>query len=440
MVNRGVPVAVAAAGVAGAALALWSVPRAPLTAGLVLFVAAALAEASPVRLRNDFRVSLSSLAVFVGILVGGAHLAVVASAGAAAAVAWRAGDRRIQRALYNWGQLETAAMTAGVLYVAFGGQPGVLSGASVLPLAASVVAYTVVNHLAVAVIIRLASGERLLSTLRSIRSAVLPQVAYAAMSFVAAGLVLHVHPVALVALIVPIFIASSGLRGFEELERSYERLVRTIAQAIELKDPYTFGHAERVAELADAVAERLDYAFEERRTTRYAALLHDIGKVAVPTEILTKAGPLTDDEYVIIQTHPELGADILSGIDFLAPSIGAVRWHHERLDGRGYPSGLTADELPEVARIVAVVDAFDALTSTRPYREAWDIEPALRELHRCAGTQFDPDIVALLSAVVADRGWEPSRTPHMIGVDSAKESDAGADGAIDVGAEDVVST
>jgi HD-GYP domain-containing protein (c-di-GMP phosphodiesterase class II) len=141
---------------------------------------------------------------------------------------------------------------------------------------------------------------------------------------------------------------------------------------------------------------------------RYAGMLHDVGKLGVPTKLLQKTGPLNDDEFASIKLHPTRGFEMVNGIAFLEEATMGIRHHHERVDGRGYPDGLAGDQIPEFARLIAVADAFDSMTSTRSYRGARSVEAAIRELRRWAGTQFDHVMVEALVAAVDLTGWEAS--------------------------------
>jgi putative nucleotidyltransferase with HDIG domain len=185
-----------------------------------------------------------------------------------------------------------------------------------------------------------------------------------------------------------------------EAEATYLGAVRALAAALDARDPYTAGHSERVATFAVAIGEELRLDAETKETLRLGALLHDIGKIGVPDEILRKASPLTAAEFESIKTHPTAGARILKSIPFLAPHIPIVELHHERPDGLGYPYGLRGDEIPLAARIVHVADAFDAMTSARAYRSGRLPVEAIAELRRCAGTDFDgPSVEALVTAL-----------------------------------------
>ncbi len=168
-----------------------------------------------------------------------------------------------------------------------------------------------------------------------------------------------------------------------------------LARAIERRDPYSLGHADRVGVLAEIVAARLGWDEEEVEVLRLGAALHDIGKLAVPEEVLRKPGPLDPGELAQMRSHPEHGARMVSLVRSLRPALPCVLHHHERWDGRGYPAGKKGAEIPAMARVLAVADAFDAMISERAYRPALAPQEAIAELERGAGSQFDPDVVAV---------------------------------------------
>lgn len=185
-----------------------------------------------------------------------------------------------------------------------------------------------------------------------------------------------------------------------EAEATYLGAVRALAAALDARDPYTAGHSERVSRFAVAMGEEMKLDFDAKETLRLGALLHDIGKIGVPDEVLRKPGALTPEEFEAIKTHPSAGARILRSIPFLAPHIPIVELHHERPDGQGYPYGLRGEEIPLAARIVHVADAFDAITSARAYRPGRIPVEAIAELRRGIGTDFDgPSVDALVAAL-----------------------------------------
>jgi putative nucleotidyltransferase with HDIG domain len=185
-----------------------------------------------------------------------------------------------------------------------------------------------------------------------------------------------------------------------QTEAAYTGAIRALAAALDARDPYTAGHSERVSVLSVAIGRALSLSPDDLEVLRLGALLHDIGKIGVPDLVLRKPGPLTDAEFDAIKQHPVLGARILRSVPFLAPHIPIVELHHERPDGRGYPNGLRGDDIPLAARIVHVADAYDAITSARAYRGARPSGDALRELWRCAGTEFHADIVGALATAL----------------------------------------
>ena len=180
----------------------------------------------------------------------------------------------------------------------------------------------------------------------------------------------------------------------QEIAEIMFSVVNSAVTAIEAKDAYTRGHSIRVSEYCGQLGEALGLAAAEKETLRMAALLHDIGKIGISEAILNKKGRLEPDEFAAIKQHCALGEKILQPIKQLTPVIAGIRHHHERFDGKGYPDGLAGEEIPRIARVIAVADAFDAMTSSRSYRAALPFEDAMGELASHLGAQFDPRIVA----------------------------------------------
>ncbi|MEW5701197.1 MAG: HD domain-containing phosphohydrolase [Candidatus Zixiibacteriota bacterium] len=197
-------------------------------------------------------------------------------------------------------------------------------------------------------------------------------------------------------------IAIDNSRLYRNLHAAYLDTVSALANAIEIRDPYTRGHTDRVKLLARALGNRLGWDNDRLFGLWMGCTLHDIGKIGVPDGVLSKPGPLTADEFALMKTHPEIGVKIIEGVPFLKPAIPYVYYHHERYDGSGYPFGMIRDEIPIEGRILAVVDAFDAITSDRPYRRGQSLEVAREELRAFAGIQFDPEIVELFFAALND--------------------------------------
>lgn len=185
----------------------------------------------------------------------------------------------------------------------------------------------------------------------------------------------------------------------EELRRSYIATVRALTNAVEARDAYTGKHAERVAAYGLELTRRLDPELADNPQTEFGFLLHDVGKVAIPDGVLYKATDLAVEEQSLMRRHPVIGYEIVRGSEFLAEAAQIVRHHHERFDGQGYPDGLAGEEIPLAARIFAVADALDAMTTDRPYRPGFNLERARAEIRAGAGTQFDPAVVEQLDAL-----------------------------------------
>ncbi|WP_322511895.1 HD domain-containing phosphohydrolase [Chloroflexus sp.] len=189
-----------------------------------------------------------------------------------------------------------------------------------------------------------------------------------------------------------------------ELRAAYDETIEGWSRALDLRDRETEGHSRRVTELTVRIAARMGFSKDELLHVRRGALLHDIGKMGIPDAILLKPGPLNDEEWAIMRTHPTLAVELLRPIAFLAPALDIPWCHHEKWDGTGYPRGLRGEEIPLAARIFAVVDVYDALTSDRPYRAAWPRERALAYIREQAGRHFDPRVVVVFEQVIAEMG------------------------------------
>jgi len=186
----------------------------------------------------------------------------------------------------------------------------------------------------------------------------------------------------------------------ESGERLTIQMVKALANTIDAKDSYTNGHSTRVAEYSVMIAKRMGYIGEKLEHLYYAAVLHDIGKIGVPREIINKPSRLTDEEYAMIKSHPVTGSNILKEVTEIPDiSIGA-KYHHERYDGKGYPDGLSGTDIPEIARIIGVADAYDAMTSKRSYRDTLEQEVVRKEIINGKGTQFDPEIAEVMLELI----------------------------------------
>jgi putative nucleotidyltransferase with HDIG domain len=241
------------------------------------------------------------------------------------------------------------------------------------------------------------------------------------LKYLVVGVTIHDSVVMLPLLIVVVlsFIAYIILHRFysymNSVKRAYddqlEGIVKGIITTLELKDPYTRGHSERVAEYALSLAKATEkYKKEELKFFYYACLLHDIGKIHIPDYILTKPGKLTADEYNLIKMHPVVGAKAVQDVEGISDNISVILSHHERWDGSGYQEGLKGTDIPFLARVTTIADAFDAMTSSRSYRSALSIEEAYTRILNGKGTQFDPELVELFTHVFPE--WKEIHTNY----------------------------
>jgi putative nucleotidyltransferase with HDIG domain len=201
-------------------------------------------------------------------------------------------------------------------------------------------------------------------------------------------------------------IGMENARLLKQLQLTYVSTLKTLISVIEAKDPYTKGHTERVASYAVAIANKLRMSEPERRRITFGALLHDIGKLGVTENIIFKEGNLDSSEWEVLRSHPEIGARVVARMEFLTGTVDIVRHHHESWNGTGYPDGLEAEKIPLGARIVAVADSFDAMTTNRSYRRALSIEEAIDRMTTAAGTQFDPRIVRIFVRFIREKGHQ----------------------------------
>jgi hypothetical protein len=219
---------------------------------------------------------------------------------------------------------------------------------------------------------------------------------------------------AAVLVLLPLYVAFWAYAQQAQESAAHEATVRTFVRAVEIKDGYTRGHSERVARASVMIARQLGMREDRVVCLRYAGILHDVGKLSVPTRVLTKPGRLDPDELREVQRHPVSGAAMVRDLEFLGEAHAGILHHHERMDGRGYPAGLVGGEIPEFARVIAVADAFDSMTSTRSYRPARGTRAAMIELRRCSGSQFDPRMVDALGHALARHGWPEGEVPERV--------------------------
>jgi hypothetical protein len=348
--------------------------------------------------------SIASLAAV--ILAGPVGAAIV---GACTLLGIRRGPTAPQR-LFNAGMFTLSAYLAGRTFLLFGGHVGTPRPTSfpgiIGPFVGAAAVHVVVNFSVLrgvlwltrepgAPVSRVGLDFKLLFT----------DLGYGAFGVLIAALWSVLGPFTPVFVLIPVFIARWAVAQFAAQQRAYEATVSALCQAVETKDFYTRGHSERVSRGSVMISREIGMRAERVEAIRYAGMLHDVGKLGVPTSVLQKRSSLTDDEYAAVQLHPMRGLDIVREIGFLDEALAGIMHHHERIDGRGYPMGLAGDEIPEFARVLSVADAFDAMTSDRSYRGARPVPEAIAELRKWAGKQFDPAFVDAFVTAIEREGW-----------------------------------
>lgn len=385
----------------------------PTDWGVVLMLAliAVVADSMAFELPLHGSVSLAFSATYAALLYDGPTAAACAALLGSVSVAEFRSKKPPLHIAYNSAQLVLSTLAAGWVYVALGGQPltaGWRAASVGVVLAAALAAastFFVANILLVGTGMSFAHRVPLRDVLRGQGFAGYwaSLVVLALLGFVMAHLIHTGSWLGLLLLVLPFALARRTFRVYLELSEAYTATVRSLVTAIEAKDPYTRGHSERVALLSRALAERTGLPDDEVEIVERAALLHDVGKIGVSVATLTSAAPLTADEVREIRNHPVIGSELLEKVDFLSSIVPIVRHHHEHMDGAGYPDGLSGNEIPLYARLLAAVDAFDAMTSDRAYRPAMSDTEAMAEMVRVAGQQLDPSMVNALSALLLER-------------------------------------
>lgn len=370
---------------------------------LFLFLAS-LAEILPINLPKDAEVTVG-FAVFMGaILVLGTKASVWLAF--IAAVIPEIKTKRFIRIPYNsFVNISIYIIMVGVsgyLFEITGGTPGKINILNdIIPMLVLVFSYLIMNISLIALALSILQKENLFHIFTSNFKWALPNyLALAPLGILLAIIYINVGSAGILLFLVPLLIARHSFQLYMNMRKIYLETIQALATTIEAKDPYTRGHSERVAMYASIIAEEMNLGEDFLNTLNFAALLHDIGKIGIPDEILNKPGKLSEYEFDKIKIHPILGANIVGKIDFLAQASSYIRFHHERQNGRGYPEGLKGENIPLGAAILAVADAFDAMTSDRPYRRAWNLDDTLHEIESNSGIQFRPEVVEALKNAV----------------------------------------
>ncbi len=377
----------------------------------VLAVLSVVCESVPALLDSaNARVSLSYSAGLASVvLLGPAGAALV---GASAIVTGKRDIGPIKR-LFNGAQFALAGYLSGVVYIALGGKTGMPTDGSfpdiIFPYVGAVVVYVTVNLALIGGVLVLTKQAPMWGfRWRPIGQLVLGQPAYGMFGLLIAAPWKVIGPFSAVLVLLPMLLARWAFEQTRAQQQAHAATIAALCQAVETKDYYTRGHSERVSRGSAMIARVIGMRPERLGAIRYAGMLHDVGKLGVPTKVLQKDGDLTEEEFAAIQLHPMRGLEIVREIGFLDEALAGIMHHHEKMDGTGYPMGLAGSEIPEFARVISVADAFDSMTSDRSYRKARSLEEGVAELRNCAGTHFDPEFVDAFVTALQNEGWEVS--------------------------------
>lgn len=394
----------------------------------VLFALFLVCESTPATINAQISVTLSFSAALASVILLGATGA--ALVGTAALFSARGGLPLVKR-MFNAAQFALCGYLAGVAFEFLNGHYGTPVPSDfpsmIGPFVAATAVYMSVNNLLVGGVLALANHLRIRSPRRfyygPVLNYLLNYAAYATFGLLIAALWSAIGWLAAVLVLTPIVVARWAFAQYAAQQAAHRATLAALCQAVETKDYYTRGHCMRVSKGSALIAEELSMRADRVDAIRHAGMMHDVGKLGVPTRVLQKSGPLSEEEFAAIQLHPMRGLEVVREIGFLDEALAGILHHHERMDGKGYPMGLAGDEIPEFARVIGVADALDSMTSTRSYRASRSVPEAIDELRRCAGTHFDAQMVDALVHAIERDGWDPPRPigPPDAAVHSARQ-------------------
>ena len=367
---------------------------------LIFFLAISVfAEFIPVDLPMAGSITIGFPIDFVIILVYGPALAMLITAISAIISEVLEKKTSWYKVIFNASQYALSVGVAGLTYQFVGGVVGFQNFFKfALPAALCALSYCVVNSILVAMVISLSQETKLTTVWRvNIKEMIPSYLAEAPMGFIMAIVYVEVGIIGILLFFLPLLLARRSFELYTKMRKVYLDTIRALAAAIDAKDPYTKGHSERVAETSVVLAQELNLSDKDIENIEYTALLHDIGKIGIADNILGKNSSLTNKEFDKIKEHTVIGAKIIEPVDFLKNSYKAIYHHHEKYNGKGYPDGIKSEKIPILARIIAVADAYDAMSSDRPYRKKLSHNKILRELEEQSGKQFDPEVVKALN-------------------------------------------
>jgi putative nucleotidyltransferase with HDIG domain len=383
-----------------------------------------LSGAAPVRMPGGAVVNVTIAPLVAASALGGPFAAVVV--GLAGVTEWRELKGLFRRgegstpwygSLYNHAAVVLPLVVCSVVYSSVI-VPGVEASAShLLALVVSGLSYFAMNSALTAAAIALRDGRPFRAIyIGNIKQFGVSMAGLTPVAWLMAAMYTFAGPIGVLPFALPLYTTRAGYKKIVEIRDMFTQTVRSLASAVDAKDPYTAGHSVRVQVIAKELGEELGCSEDDLEALEWGGLLHDIGKIGVPDAVLLKQGALTREERIMMNAHPVKGEEIIRPVQKLAPELPVIRHHHEWYNGSGYPDGLVGEEIPWLARILHVADSFEAMTAARPYRmNPLSEEIALSELRKYSGIQFDPEVVAAFERLIARKpDWASKGAPRAV--------------------------
>ncbi|MTI49741.1 MAG: HD-GYP domain-containing protein [Firmicutes bacterium] len=372
-------------------------------------ILAIVTESLPVQMPSGAGISVAFAIILASLIIGGPLFAAIVTTIGFVLRFIKLNDKYIHlfntpfyKMLFNVTQSIIVVGISGAVYskvsikLGEGGQ-----ALSIVALLITLVVYMLLNTLIVSMLFSLISKQRFLNMWINNLKMLLPSsLSIGTLGIIMALAYLEYGFGAVLLFFGPILLARYSFKMYIDMREVYMETIQALSKTIEAKDAYTRGHTTRVEEYSIKLAKAVKLSHKQIENIKMAALLHDIGKIGIDDNILKKPGRLTEEEYKAIQEHPIIGAEILKDVDFLKDIIDIVKHHHERYDGKGYPDGLKGENIPMESSILAIADAYDAMTSDRPYRSALDKKEAIEEVKGSAGTQLHPKLSEIFVGII----------------------------------------
>lgn len=346
--------------------------------------------------RGESKVSVAFAIMLSSVLIFGPEIAAWSAAfGQLSYRRLKDINKYYYRVFFNFSQAALAIGIAGFVYKYFGGNPGFIQfPQDLFPIFMASITILIVNIVAMILVLCLSQRTSPLNLwLLNFKWAIPNYTALAPLGIIIAVIYINIGIIGVLFLFIPLLLARYTFLQYMEMRNTYLSTIKALTKAIDAKDHYTHGHSERVANYAVAIGKEMKLPADYLERLEYISLLHDVGKVGISENILNKPSSLLEEEMAAIKQHPSIGADIIKEVKLIGNMAEDVRLHHEWINGNGYPRGVKEESIPLGARIIGVADAYDAMTTNRSYRKAFPQEKAVGELKRCAGTQFDPEVV-----------------------------------------------